>query len=145
IQTHVDCGNAPAEVRIQETQFNQMLVNLLKNAMEAIEELKKSGGLKGQPRIEIRACIQQEFFVLEVQDNGIGIEQKNLKAIFGAGYTTKQEGSGLGLHSAANFVTGSGGKIQPLSDGYGTGTTMRVSLRLNSADRDGEATSEPSV
>ena len=145
IQTHVDCGNAPEEVRIQETQFNQMLVNLLKNAMEAIDELKKSGGLKGQPRIEIRACIQQEFLVLEVQDNGIGIEQKNLKAIFGAGYTTKQEGSGLGLHSAANFVTNSGGKIQPLSDGYGTGTTMRISLRLNSAGRDGEATLEPSV
>ena len=145
IRTHVDCGNAPAEVRIQETQFNQMLVNLLKNAMEAIDELKKSGGLEGQPRIEIRACVQQDLLVLEVQDNGIGIEQKNLKAIFGAGYTTKQEGSGLGLHSAANFVTGSGGKIQPLSDGYGTGTTMRVSLRLNSADRGGEATLEPSV
>lgn len=145
IQTHVDCGDAPAEIRIQESQFNQMLVNLLKNAMEAIDELKKSGGLKGQPRIEIKACIQQDFLVLEVQDNGIGIEQKNLKAIFGAGYTTKQEGSGLGLHSAANFVTSSGGKIQPLSNGYGTGTTMRVSLRLNSADLDGEATSELSV
>ena len=145
IQTQVNCGDAPAEIRIQESQFNQMLVNLLKNAMEAIDELKKSGGLKEQPRIEIRACVQQDFLVLEVQDNGIGIEQKNLKAIFGAGYTTKQEGSGLGLHSAANFVTGSGGKIQPLSDGYGTGTTMRVSLRLDSADRDGDGASETSA
>ena len=145
IRTHVNCGNAPEEIRIQETQFNQMLVNLLKNAMEAIDELKKSGGFKGQPRIEIRACIQQDFLVLEVQDNGIGIEQKNLKAIFGAGYTTKQEGSGLGLHSAANFVTGSGGKIQPLSDGYGTGTTMRVSLRLNSTNRGGDAMSGTSA
>ena len=103
IRTHVDCGNAPAEVRLQETQFNQMMVNLLKNAMEAIDELKKSGGLKGQPRIEISACIQQEFLVLEVQDNGIGIEQKNLKAIFGAGYTTKQEGSGLGTSFGGQF------------------------------------------
>ena len=145
IQTHVNCGNAPEEIRIQESQFNQMLVNLLKNAMEAIDELKKSGGLKGPPRIEIRACIQQDFLVLEVQDNGIGIEQKNLKTIFGAGYTTKREGSGLGLHSAANFVAGSGGKIQPLSDGYGTGTTMRVTLRLNSAGRDGDAMSETSA
>ena len=145
IQTQVNCGDAPAEIRIQESQFNQMLVNLLKNAMEAIDELKKSGGLKGPPRIEIRACIQQDFLVLEVQDNGIGIEQKNLKTIFGAGYTTKREGSGLGLHSAANFVTGSGGKIQPLSDGYGTGTTMRVTLRLNSAGRDGDAMSETSA
>ena len=133
IQTQVNCGDAPEEIRIQESQFNQMLVNLLKNAMEAIDELRKSGGLKGPPRIGIRAYVQQDFLVLEVQDNGIGIEQKNLKTIFGAGYTTKREGSGLGLHSAANFVTGSGGKIQPLSDGYGTGTTMRVTLRLNAA------------
>ena len=145
IQTQVNCGNAPEEIRIQESQFNQMLVNLLKNAMEAIDELKKSGGLKGPPRIEIRAYVRQDFLVLEVQDNGIGIDQKNLKTIFGAGYTTKREGSGLGLHSAANFVAGSGGKIQPLSDGYGTGTTMRVTLRLNSAGRDGDAMSETSA
>ena len=139
IQTQVNCDDAPAEIRIQETQFNQMLVNLLKNAMEAIDELKRSGGLKEQPRIEIRAYVRRDFLVLEVQDNGVGIEQKNLKAIFGAGYTTKREGSGLGLHSAANFVTGSGGKIQPLSDGYGTGATMRVELRLNAASAETSA------
>lgn len=38
--------------------------------------------------------------------------------------------SQLGLHSAANFVIGSGGSIRPLSDGIGAGTTMRVTLRL---------------
>ena len=50
--------------------------------------------------------------------------------MFNAGYTTKKNGSGLGLHSAANFVIGSGGSIRPLSDGIGHGTTMRVTLRL---------------
>ena len=130
IRTHVNCGNAPEEIRVQEAQFNQMLVNLLKNSMEAIDELKQSGGLEGLPRIEVRAYARRDFLVLDVLDNVIGIAQKNLKAIFKAGYTTKPEGSGLGLHSAANFVTGSGGKIQPLSGGLGTGTTMRVMLRL---------------
>ena len=131
IRTHVSCGNTPEDIRVQEVQFNQMLVNLLKNAMEAIDELQESGGLNGLPRIEVRAYVRRDFLVLDVLDNGIGIPQKNLKAIFKAGYTTKTEGSGLGLHSAANFVTGSGGKIQPLSSGRGTGTTMRVMLRLN--------------
>ena len=131
IRTHVSCGNAPEEIRIQEVQFNQMLINLLKNAMEAIDELRESGGLKGLPRIEIRAHVRREFLVIDVLDNGIGIPQKNLKAIFRAGYTTKTEGTGLGLHSAANFVSGTGGKIQPLSSGTGTGTTMRVMLRLD--------------
>ena len=50
--------------------------------------------------------------------------------MFNAGYTTKKEGTGLGLHSAANFVIGSGGTIQPFSDGIGHGATLRVTLRL---------------
>ena len=39
IQVAVDCDNAPREIRIQESQFHQMLVNLVKNALEAIDEL----------------------------------------------------------------------------------------------------------
>ena len=131
IRTHVNCGNSPEEIRIQETQFNQMLVNLLKNAMEAIDELKQSGGLQDPPRIEIRSRVREDFLVLDVQDNGVGIPQADLETIFKPGYTTKREGSGLGLHSAANFVAGSRGKIQALSEGRGTGTTMRVMLRLS--------------
>ena len=50
--------------------------------------------------------------------------------MFNAGYTTKRNGTGLGLHSAANAVIGSGGTIQPLSDGIGHGATLRVTLRL---------------
>ena len=131
IRPRVNYGNVPAKIRIQESQFHQMLVNLLKNAMEATDELRPSGRLGGRPRIEIRAYVRREFLVLDVVDNGIGIAQKNIRAIFAAGYTTKPGGSGLGLHSAANFVTGSGGKIQPLSAGIGQGATMRVMLRLD--------------
>ena len=132
IRTHVHCGNAPEEVRLQETQFNQMLVNLLKNAMEAIDELKQAGGLEGPPRIDIRARVHEGFLILEVEDNGIGIDEEDLTAIFRAGHTTKREGSGLGLHSAANYATSTGGRIQPLSRGHGTGATLRVMIRLDS-------------
>lgn len=130
IRTHVDCSGAPEEVRLQEPQFNQLLVNLLKNAMEAIAELERTGGLEGSPRVEVRAGVHGGSLVLEVRDNGIGIAQESLAAIFRPGFTTRPEGSGLGLHSAADYVAGCGGKIQPLSDGHGTGTTMRVRLPL---------------
>ena len=132
VQVHIDCQHAPKEIRIQESKFHQMLVNLIKNAMEAIDDLAQSNGLEGQPRIQLRAYAQEEFLVLEVTDNGIGIERKRSRVIFTAGYTTKAKGSGLGLHSTANFVIGSGGQIYPLSDGFGKGTTMRVKLRLSS-------------
>ena len=132
IRIHIDCKNAPKEIRIQESKFHQMLVNLIKNAVEAIDDLAKSSGLKAKPRIQIRSYVQGDFLVFDVIDNGIGIEGKNSRIIFSAGYTTKEGGSGLGLHSTANFVIGSGGQIYPLSPGAGKGTTMRIKLRLSS-------------
>ena len=139
IRTHLNFGNVPEEIWVEESQFQQMLVNLFKNAMEATDELGQSGGLTGPPRIELRAYVRREFLVLDVIDNGIGIAGNNTRSIFRAGYTTKPDGSGLGLHSAANFVTASGGKIQPLSDGVGQGTTMRVMLRIASLSAVSEA------
>ena len=132
IQVYVDCENAPEEIRIQESQFHQMLVNLLKNSIEAIDELFQAGGLSETPRIGITAYVSDDFVCLEVSDNGVGIEQKNLELIFSAGYTTKESGMGLGLHSIANFVIGSGGQIHALSEGIGKGTTMRILLRRSS-------------
>ena len=132
IRIHIDCQDAPKEIRIQESKFHQMLVNLIKNAMEAIDELAESGGLEAQPVIQIRSYVEEAFLVLDVIDNGIGIEGKRTRLIFTAGYTTKERGSGLGLHSTANFVIGTGGQISALSPGIGQGTTMRIKLRLSS-------------
>ena len=131
VQIRLDCQNAPQEIRIQESKFHQMLVNLIKNSMEAIDDLAKSGGLEAKPCIQIQSYIYGDFLFLDVIDNGIGIEPKRSKLIFTAGYTTKEKGSGLGLHSAANFVIGFGGQIYPLSTSVGKGTTMRIKLRLS--------------
>ena len=109
-----------------------MLVNLVKNSIEAIDERAASGELAEAPRVGIRAYVEGDFLNLDVSDNGIGIDTKTSRLIFAAGYTTKKQGSGLGLHSTANFVVGSGGQIHPLSDGIGHGATMRVMLRLSS-------------
>ena len=128
-----DCEDAPKVIRIQESQFHQMMVNLIKNAIEAVDELAASGGLEETPRIRIRAGVEGDFLQIDVSDNGIGIDMdQNSSRIFAAGYSTKENGSGLGLHSVANFVIGSGGQIRPFSDGIGQGATMRVMLRLAS-------------
>ena len=132
IQVHVNCENAPQDIRVQESQFHQMLVNLVKNSIEAIDELLQSGRVNETPRIGIEAYINGDFLCLDVTDNGIGISPEDLKLIFTAGYTTKESGTGLGLYSSANFVIGSGGKIYPLSEGIGKGTTMRIMLRCSS-------------
>ena len=132
IQVHIDCNNTPEEIRTQESQFHQMLVNLIKNSVEAIDELATSIGLSEPPFIRIRCYVKLTSFILEVIDNGIGIEKDKFTIIFGGDYTTKESGSGLGLHSIANFVDGLDGKIYPLSDCIGKGTTIRVILPLSS-------------
>ena len=142
IEIEIDCGNAPKEIRTQESKFHQMIVNLVKNAVEAIDELEKSDGQETKPSIRIRAYVQEDFLIVDVIDNGIGIEEKHSKIIFAAGYTTKERGSGLGLHSIANFVIGSGGQIHALSSGTGKGTTMRVMLRLASVTLKSKAVEE---
>ena len=132
IEVHIDCNNTPEEIRTQESQFHQMLVNLIKNSVEAIDELAASIGLSEPPFVKIRCYVKLTSFILEVIDNGIGIEKDKFTVVFGGDYTTKESGSGLGLHSIANFVDGLDGKIYPLSNGISKGATMRVILPLSS-------------
>ena len=134
IQVEIDFHNTPEEIRIQESQFHQMLVNLIKNSIEAIDELAKTGALNEAPCIQILVHTDDDFLNIDIKDNGIGIEPENIKRIFSAGYTTKEQGSGLGLHSSANFVIGTGGKIESCSEGKGKGATVRIMLRRSAVE-----------
>ena len=135
IQIEIDCKDAPEEIRIQESQFHQMLVNLIKNSVEAIDELGPSEERHETPRIHIHAHISEDFLFIEITDNGIGIPPKDINKIFSAGFTTKEHGNGLGLHSSANFVISSGGKIQAFSEGKGKGTTIQIKFRCDTVYR----------
>ena len=136
IEIEIDCSNAPQEIRIQESQFHQMLVNLIKNAVEAIDALAQLGDSDEKVyRIQFCAYIEDDFLCLDITDNGIGVPPEDLKRIFAAGFTTKAHGNGLGLHSSANFVISSGGRISAVSDGNGKGTTIRIMFRYDSVYR----------
>ena len=130
IRIDVDCAGAPKEIRTQESQFHQMMVNLIQNSVQAIHELGELHRRKEEPRILIRAGVEGDVLSLEVSDNGIGFSGKDTRMFFAAGYTTKESGTGLGLHSAANFVLGTGGRIDLVSPGVRKGATARVRLRL---------------
>ena len=63
IQINLDCNNAPEEIRIQESQFHQMLINIIKNSIEAIDELARAGISNEDPHIQIRAHTSGDFFI----------------------------------------------------------------------------------
>jgi C4-dicarboxylate-specific signal transduction histidine kinase len=99
-----------------------VLVNLLKNAEEAMAENPLSGrslrvsiGVDGEGRP-----------TLSVADNGHGIATDNRERIFAHGFSTKTTGRGFGLHSCANSMTEMGGRLEVSSDGPGTGAAFTL-------------------
>lgn len=138
IEFIIDCDSNLKEIVIQESQFHQMLINLVKNSIEAIDELSfvrrdsSSNSENVIYTIKVRCYVENSHLILEVTDNGIGIDKDKQEIIFRPGYTTKDSGSGLGLHSVANFVKGCDGQIFALSDGIGKGTTMQVVIPMSS-------------
>lgn len=102
----------------------QILVNLLRNAKQAIQE----SGIEPR-RIVVKIQSKDSDFVrVAVQDTGTGIAPENLTRIFSHGFTTKKTGHGFGLHSSALAATGMGGSLNAESDGPGTGATFVLEL-----------------
>ena len=112
----------PALVRIVESEFEQVLVNLVNNAREAMPE----GG-----ELEISLYHEENsgnnFVVLEVNDTGCGMDSDTQAKIFDPFFSTKQDkvNSGLGLSSCYGIASRYGGSIEVNSQ-VGGGTTMRV-------------------
>jgi signal transduction histidine kinase/CheY-like chemotaxis protein len=116
---------------LDEGQINQVLMNLVINATDAMAE-------GGTIRVSTRAT--QRSVVLEVADNGLGIPSELVPRIFEPFFTTKAEGKGTGLGLAVVYgiVTAHGGTIQCLSTpGQGTGFLMKFPVQAGGSPRPG--------
>ena len=118
-------GNIP-KILCYPQQLNQVFMNLLVNAAQAIET-------KGE--IRIRTHHDGEHIHIEISDNGIGIPPENLQKIFDPFFTTKAvgKGTGLGLSIAYSIIEKHHGKID-VTSAVGKGTTFAIKLPLNSEE-----------
>ena len=108
------------EVEHDSDQIHQVMLNLLLNALQAIDR-------KG--KVEVKLARRNASAVVEVIDNGRGIPPENLPNIFRPFYTTKGDGTGLGLSLARRIVEDHQGRIDVTST-VGKGTTFAVVLPL---------------
>jgi len=106
------------EVEHDSDQVHQVMLNLLLNAVQALEG-------PGTVRVEIGS--QEGYSSVVVSDNGRGIPPQNLPNIFRPFYTTKGEGTGLGLSLAHRIVEDHHGRIE-VSSVVGKGSTFTVLL-----------------
>ena len=106
---------------IDATQMQQVLVNLMKNAMQATTK----GGA-----ITLRTGEGTDGVWVSVADTGGGIPQEQINRIFEPFYTTKKKGTGLGLMIVQRIVRAHGGRID-LESHVGRGTTFRIWVPLH--------------
>ncbi len=121
VRATVDVAGEIPPVMADRDQVQQALFNVLKNALEAMDR----GG-----ELTLRARSEDDWVVLEVTDTGVGIPADKLTRVFDAYYTTKRDGSGLGLLIVLRILRAHGGRVDIASQpGKGTTVTLRFPQR----------------
>lgn len=118
------------ELMLEKQKLLQVIVNLLKNAKDAMTAGRKSDR---QLHLKIARSGSDEVQI-EVKDNGTGIAPEHLNKLFMHGFTTKSDGHGFGLHSCANAVKDMGGHLSVASEGIGQGATFTIKLPFHPAE-----------
>ncbi|WP_338668506.1 two-component system sensor histidine kinase NtrB [Pseudodesulfovibrio methanolicus] len=113
---HVSLDEGMARVHANPDLIKQCLINLIKNALEAM----KSGG-----KLYVTTAMNQDMAVLAVEDTGVGIPLDIRDKIFSPFFSTKDKGVGLGLAQIHKIVGELGGRVDLVSmEGVGTKVTL---------------------
>ncbi|WP_126244572.1 sensor histidine kinase [Chitinophaga rhizosphaerae] len=117
-RAHVSPDNI--EIHADETQLQMVLINLIKNAMDALDQT-------GEPLITVKGSFNGQQVIIEITDNGPGIDPDAQEKIFIPFFTTKKTGSGIGLSLSQQIIQMHGGQLK-LSSIPEKGTTFYVLL-----------------
>src|SRR5690606_17725343 len=92
------------EAKFDRTQLIRVVTNLVKNAVQAVEDVKN-------PAILVPVTAEQSHVCICISDNGVGIAEENMEKIFEPKFTTKSSGMGLGLAMVKNIVENHHGSV----------------------------------
>lgn len=120
VELDIEGSSDESTILADEGQIQQMFVNLIKNAAEAMPE----GGT-----LTIRFSPNNGQLTVDIADTGIGIPPENLDQIFDLHFTTKESGFGIGLHIVKEVVKQHNGAIT-VASGVGQGTTFTITLPI---------------
>ena len=113
-------------VTVDKHKALQILINILRNAKHAMDDADDN-----EKRLTIRTRLKDgQAVAISITDTGVGIAPENLTRIFSHGFTTRKDGHGFGLHSAALAAQQMGGRLSAQSDGPGHGATFIFELPL---------------
>ena len=110
-------------------RFEQVIVNMIINAKDAIEERKKKNCDKFEKRIDITTSFNSRQAIIEIKDNGTGIKNEDIDKVLLPFFTTKEpgQGTGLGLSISYGIIKELGGEID-IQSKKGMGTTIQIKI-----------------
>jgi len=119
-----DHPDDPITIQIDPGQIEDAVLNLVLNAIEAVDG-------KGNVRVRVFRAnsdnIEEEQAIVEVSDDGHGIREEDLARLFSAFFTTKREGTGLGLPAVKRIARLHGGRVEVRSS-VGQGSVFTIHL-----------------
>lgn len=117
-------------VKVEEAKLVQILLNLIKNGYEAMD-----GADLPLRRLTLTSGLENGTTVfLSIKDTGCGFSDEQKAHFFTFGYSTKERGSGFGLHSCANYLIANNGSIEAKSLGPGQGAEFVIRLPASLQD-----------
>jgi nitrogen fixation/metabolism regulation signal transduction histidine kinase len=122
IAVEFDVPSGPCEALIDRQMLHRVLFNLVRNAAQAL-----LGRPAGEARVLVRLARDEDFWNLDVEDNGPGIPLELRETVFDPYVTTKDDGTGLGLSIVKKIVIEHGGTIRASESKLG-GARLRVRL-----------------
>ncbi len=126
------------KVRIMPQQFQQVLINLLLNALYAVEDLK------GEQVVRIERLVEDHWVTVMVKDTGPGMTKEQIQRAFEPFYTTKPpgKGTGMGLAVCYRLVERQGGLIS-IDSTPGKGTVVKLSFNTRQAGEETLGSADP--
>ena len=122
IVVDLDLKQSDTMIRVNRFALARVLMNLLNNAIEAVQP--ETG------RVTLTSDISNGFVTLSVLDNGPGISPTTQERVFEPRFTTKSEGSGLGLYISKRLMASMGGELS-LRSKFGHGCCFSIKLSHN--------------
>lgn len=117
--------NASIHIKIDQDKFRQVIINLCKNSIEAINESSRAeNGL-----ILINISQDERKILIKIEDNGVGISENDLAKIYNLYFTNKKQGSGLGLSLVHQIISEHNASIHCTSQ-PNVGTSFLISLNI---------------
>ena len=130
-------GMEKAFVMAPKPQLIRVFVNLITNAVQAVEmhhkEAAEDGTKKGRVLICLRKSTRDGFYDVVVEDNGHGVKEENLDKLFTPNFTTKSSGTGLGLAICRNIIEKCDGEIRYQKSHLLGGASFIVTLPVHEA------------